>query len=279
MQATTVAAQGEAKSDFNLAGFSVTLDATRDDVPAAKADLKKKVDALVESLEAMKTKLDLKFVKNSVRASSNVQQQWEWELVKGKQQQVMKGYQATYSYSFQIDDLDKVSKVYDTLTSLPEVRVSSPYYSLKNQEKLNKKALKDAFQKVSDRFADECNVLGLNPADFEIVTWETSYSDSRRSDRVAAGMKARRATASVALAMRADDSIESAAFGSAGDEDSELELVAGQAQVTVNLEVGFARKAVPAQVAPTTELHLDGTLVLPPGRAVKVNERNNNNHV
>lgn len=273
MQATTVAAQGEAKSDFNLAGFSVSLTATEADVPSAKVQLKKKVDALLESLEAMKTKLDLKFVKNSIRASSNVQQQWEWEKVKGKDQNVLKGYQASYSYSFQIDDLDKVSKVYDTLTSLPEIRVGSPYYSLKNQEKLNKKALKDAFQKVSDRFADECAVLGLDPADFEIVTWETSYSDSRRSDRVASSMKARSARAAVAMSYSADI-VESSAMGGGGD-DSELELVAGQAQVTVNLEVGFARKAVPVPATANTDIHLKGTVVLPQGRTLKVNEREN----
>jgi uncharacterized protein YggE len=271
MQATTVAAQGEAKTDFNLAGFSVYLSALEADVPTAKTELKKKVDALMESLDAMRTKLDLKFVKNSIRASSNVQQQWAWEKVKGKDTNVLKGYQATYSYSFQIDDLDKVSKVYDTLTSLPEIRVGSPSYSLKNQDKLNKKALKDAFQKVSDRFADECNILGLNPADFEIVTWETSYSDSRRSDRVAAGMKAHRMSATVAMAYSADDVVESAAGGGS----SELELVAGQAQVTVNLEVGFARKAVPAQPVANTDIHLKGTVVLPPGRTLKINEREN----
>ena len=277
MQATTVAAQGEAKSDFNLAGFSVTLESLKQDVPTAKSDLKKKVDALVEALEAMKTKLDLKFVKNSIRASSNVQQQYEWETVNKKQQQVLKGYQATYSYSFQIDDLDKVSKVYDTLTSLKEVRVSSPYYALKNMDKLNKKALKDAFQKVAARFADECNVLGLNPADFEIFSWETSYSDSHRSDRVS-GMKSRAAGGARAMmAMAVADEGVGAAFGSAG-EDDELELVAGQAQVTVNLEVGYARKTVApvAQSAATnTDIFVEGTVVLPPGRKIKINEREN----
>lgn len=243
MQATTVAAQGEAKTDFNLAGFSLTLTSLEETVPLAKADLKKKVDELVSALESMKTKLDIEFVKNSIRSSSNVQPVHEWEQVDGKNQQVFKGHRATYNYSFQIDDLDKVSKVYDVLTSLDEVHTSSPYYAIKDhtRERLNKKALKHAFEKVTERIETECGVLGLNPSDFEIASWEVSYSDSHRSDRVAAST--RRVGAIRAMSAAASyDAVESAMGGSAGDEDNSLELVAGQAQVTVNLEVGYARR-------------------------------------
>jgi uncharacterized protein YggE len=240
-QATTIAAQGEAKADFNLARFSVALDATRDSVPAAKADLKKKVEEFKAALETVKTKLDLEWVKNSVTSSSNVQEQWDYS---GKQRQSL-GYTATYNYSFQIDDLDKVSKVYDALTSLSQVRVGSPQYSIneKTREKLNKKALKHAFEKVTDRLETECNILGLTPSDFEIYSWETGYSDSRRSDRVAGAAPAR------AMAFAATASHDEAVGGALSfNEDDSLELVAGQATVHVNLEVGYARKSNTAQV-------------------------------
>lgn len=236
MQATTVAAQGEAKCDYNLATFSLHLEATRPSVPTAKILLKKKVDELLASLEEMKKKLGLEFVKNSVVANSNVQEVHEWRANK----QVSLGYQANYSYQFQIDDLDKVSQVYDVLTSLPEVRVNSPYYSLKSRDKINKKALKVAFEKVTERFETECKVLGLNPDDFEIATWEASYSDSRRSDRVAGAMRARVATA--ALESAEYDAPVACAAGGAAEASEPLELVVGQASVTVNLEVGFARR-------------------------------------
>jgi len=239
MQATTVAAQGEAKSDYNLAGFSVTLEAVRPAVPTAKILLKKKVDALMAALDAMKQKLGIEFVKNSIHASSNVQEQYEWKNNK----QVSQGYQAVYNYSFQIDDLEKVSQVYDTLTSLEEVRVSSPYYSLKSRDKLNKKALKNAWEKVTERFEMECKVLGLNPSDFEIASWEASYSDSQRSDRVAAHS---RKVAGMARSVAHDDlegAVACAATAGGGAPDDEpLELVVGQATVTVNLEVGYARR-------------------------------------
>lgn len=243
MQATTVAAQGEAKTDFNLAGFSLTLTSLEETVPLAKAELKKKVDELVLALDSMKTKLDLEFVKNSIRSSSNVNPVHEWEQVDGKNQQVFRGYKANYNYSFQIDDLDKVSKVYDVLTSLDEVRTSSPHYALKDatRERLNKKALKHAFEKVTERIETECGVLGLNTSDFEIASWEVSYSDSHRSDRVAAATRVGSIRPMSAMAAPAyHDDAEGAIGGAAPN--SELELVVGQAQVTVNLEVGYARR-------------------------------------
>lgn len=267
-QATTIAAQGEAKADFNLARFSVALDANRDSVPAAKADLKKKVEEFKAALETVKTKLDLEVVKNSVVSSSNVQEQWDYNGNK----RVSNGYTATYSYSFQIDDLEKVSKVYDALTSLKQVRVGSPQYSIneRTREKLNKKALKHAFEKVTDRLETECNILGLTPSDFEIYSWETGYSDSRRSDRVASAAPAR----AMAFAAAAHDGAESAIGGSAYDADDSLELVAGQATVTVNLEVGYARKANTTQTVKAEVVKKDEARVpnpkqpAPPGFAV-----------
>lgn len=240
-QATTIAAQGEAKCDFNLAGFSVSLEALKDTVPLAKADLKKKVEEFKTALEELKTKLGMEVVKNSVRASSNVQAHYEYV----KNTSVLKGHRATYSYYFQIDDLDLVSKVYDALTSFKEVRTSSPSYSIKDstRERLNKKALKHAFEKVTDRLATECEVLGLTPADFEIFSWETGYSDSQRHDRV--GARRAMGGSGVAMAMMAPASADDAGEGATLDDS--LELVAGQATVYVNLEVGYSRKQVSAQ--------------------------------
>ncbi len=244
MQATTVSAQGEAKSDYNLATFSLTLDAERPAANTAKILLKKKVDELMAALDVMKQKLNLEFVKNSVQSSSNVNEINEWSGGKN----VFLGYRATYSYSFQIDNLDQVSAVYDVLTSLEEVSVSSPHYSLKNRDKLNKKALKQAFEKVTERFETECKVLGLNPTDFEIASWEATYSDSHRSDRVS--NHTRRVGMARATAAMSDDTLESAAAPigavavAAGAPTHEpLELVIGQASVTVNLEVGYAKRA------------------------------------
>lgn len=241
-QATTVAARGEVETTHNLVTFSVSLNETASNVPSAKAKLKKHVDALQAALDDMKKRLDLDFVKHSIRASSNVQEQYEWNRKTNENE--FKGYLASYSYQFQIDDLDQVSAVYDTLTSQEEVTVQAPYFGLKEKtrDKLNAKALKVAHEKVTARFESECEILGLNPADFEIASWEVTYSDSQRSSRVAKSARAASARmlgGAPAAAAYAAAPIEGAANGG----DDAIELVVGQAVVSANLEVGFARKA------------------------------------
>lgn len=240
MSTTTVAASGTAESDFDVVGFSVSVSAIAvASVPTAKAKLKVKVEELTKVVEEIQKNLNLKFVKGSVRSGSSVQEKHEWV----KNTQEFKGYEATYSFSFELDDLTKVNEVYEALTNLQEIKVGSPSFRLKNRDKLNKKALKKAFTAVQDRFESECQVLGLDPAAYVIDTWEASYSDSRRSDRVSSRM---------AMAQSADFNLESAAGGApmamAGSARSRasdpLDIMAGQATVNVNLEVGYVKKVV-----------------------------------
>lgn len=245
MQATTVAAEGTAEAKFNLVTFSVHLSAVAQTVPSAKAKLSSKVDALHESLEALKKNLSLEFVKNSVRSWSQTQEKYEWDD-KGRKQ-IHQGFEVTYTYYFDIDDLEQVNRVYDALTSLNDIRVQAPAFSLKNRDRLNKKALKEAWKKVGERFAMECSMLGLDAAAFEIASWETSYSDSQRSDRVSRNMKSMRAAGGSrpAGAAQSYSSTDINVIESADSpaEDPSIGFTVGLASVTVNLEVGYARKA------------------------------------
>lgn len=237
MQATTVAARGLAESPYTVAGFSLSLSDKGTSVPTAKARLKKKVETLNAALDALRTKLSIEYVKNSVRASSSVQENWEYQDRKNE----FKGYIVNYNFFFQIEELDKVNEVYETLTSLEEVKVGSPTFGLKpaQRERLNKKALKNAFEKAAARFETECEVLGLNPADFKIASWEATYHDSQRGERVAGHMAARMVSNSYESA-----SIGAVAGGTAPSGETSLDLVAGLAEVVVNLEVGYAEKVL-----------------------------------
>lgn len=231
-QATTVAAQGEAETEYDLVQFSIGLTSLAKTVPLAKSKLKTQVDALAAAVEDFQKQLEVKIVKNSLRSNTQVGEKHEWE----HNSNVFKGYEATYSMTFQLDDLTKISQVYDILTSLKEARVSQPSLMLKERETVNRAALEVAFKKVADRFAAECAVLGLNTTDFQVVGWEVSYSDSRRSDRV--GATARR---SAVRSMSVESAAPMAALMDAEESDV-IEIVAGLAKVTVNLEVGYARK-------------------------------------
>jgi hypothetical protein len=83
---------------------------------------------------------------------------------------------------------------------------------------------------VTARFADECETLSLNAADYEVATWEVTYSDTHR------GMSRGRKSFS---AMN-----ESPLIGAAYSASAPIELVSGQAQVSVNLNVGFRHKGI-----------------------------------
>ncbi len=229
--ATTTAARGLAEAPYTIANFSLSLNAKGTTVPTAKERLKKQIEALNTSLEDMKKDLNLKFIKNSLRTSSSVQEDYEYKANKHE----LVGYVVTYNLAFQIDDLDRVNEVYDVLTSLDKVRVANPTFGLKpsQREKLSRKALKNAFEKVTERFKSECEILGLNPNDFEIVAWEPTYHDSQRGNNVAGAMRARHTSNAVAA---------SYALAPSADDGGEIDLVAGLAEVVVNLEVGYARK-------------------------------------
>ncbi len=241
MQATTVAAQGTAETKFNLVTFSVSLSEAAQTVPNAKVKLTKAIEGLNQSLEDVKKALSLEYVKNSLRTSSSTQENWEYVGKQNKRE--LQGFTMTYSLSFDLSDLDQVGKVYDALTSIPKITVHQPAFSLKNRDKLNKRALKDAWKKVEERFEMECATLGLLPTDFEVSNWETSYSDSRRSDRVAKGARAysvggAAGSPSMSLGGGGDDEL----IEGSSNEEPAIGFTVGLASVTVNLEVGYARK-------------------------------------
>lgn len=250
MEATTVAAQGQAEAPFNLAHFSLQLSCVDVTVAQAKTRLGKAVGLLTATVDDMGPELGVQVVKNSVRSNSHVAEKREW--VENVSEFV--GYEISYTYSFDVSNLDVVNEVYDTLLSLHttdevHLTVNTPSFSLKgaNRERLNKRALKQAFQRVTDRFAAECQVLGLEPANFEIATWEANYSDSQRSPGVARALSARSAGASRGLAPKDDGSAMAFSAESvesdAGGGGPVISLNTGLASVTVNLEVAFQRRS------------------------------------
>lgn len=257
MEATTVAAQGTAESSFDHAGFNLTLTGLSPSITNAKRSLVEAIAELNSTLETLKSNLSFDFVKNSVQTNSHVSEKHEWERqADNTNVNVFRGYQVYYQMYFEIDNLDLVSKVYDVLTSLTsvgdnvKVNIGSPTFSItpRTRERLNKKALKKAWEKVGERFETECDVLALDPTAFEVATWEVSYSDSQRSDRVSNRMSKHSVVGGAAPAMArayaASATFESASLGDADEIDAPIiEIQVGQASVTVNLEVGFARKA------------------------------------
>jgi len=219
MNTTTIAARGDAEDDYDIATFSITISAQGDTAAMAKQYLNPKVAKFIETLTSLTKNESLFFLPNSIKVSSSLHKEQPFNHKNGAYDDVR--FIADYSHSFSINEMDKVSKVYDVLTSLDYISVAAPAYSLRNKEELEKKALEKAFKKVQSRFADECKVLGLDAAHFVISSWEATYSDSHRNKSV-------------------DNLIGSAYAASArGGSAPAFELVVGLATVEVNLEVRY----------------------------------------
>lgn len=252
---TTVAARGEAEAEYNVVGFSVSMSELAGSVPTAKGKLQSHIADLDTALTELMSRLKLEFVKNSLRSSSQVNEKYEYN--QDTRQQEFRGFEVTYSVSFEIDEMSRVNEVYDALTSLTKVRVGQPSFRLKDntRERLNKKALKHAFEKVQARFEMECVVLGLRADDYEVGTWEVDYSDTQRTPKVriaqayafGAASAGGGALESGGSNRGADDFAEGASIESALGSGSggAINFVAGMAQVTVNLEVSYQSRPTP----------------------------------
>jgi len=227
---TSVSAQGDAETNYDLASLTLSLHAEAATVPSAKAKLQTKVADLTAALESAVAKHGVVVVNDSTQTSLAVHENRQWV----KDEHKLLGHKASYSLTFRTSTLDKVSELYDELTSLDDVTVQSTSFILKNKDKLGKRALKDAFKKVTKRFAEECEVLQLNVDDFDIAAYEVSYHDTVRSSNTRSSMKS---VGRMAMASMDMDSVESV-----GAAPAPIQIESGKAKVSVNLEVAFKRK-------------------------------------
>lgn len=219
---TTVAVTGSAETHYDLATFSLSLVVNDATVPAAKARLKEKIAVLDEEIKLIFENHQLKIVKDMTASSVNVQPKYNWE----NNRNVQDGFQATYYYQFQTESMDKINQVNEELSSLHEVTVNAVISTLKNSDRLNKKALKNAWKKISERFADECDVFGLLPENYEILNWTASYADTPRP----IVKKGSRDDITLAL----DDEV--------AGKTASVNLIVNMAKVTVTVNVSFKKK-------------------------------------
>jgi len=223
MIVTTVSATGETEGKYDLATFSLVLTAEDALVPGVKLRLKTKIDELEDALKFIIDDLKVKLVKDSTRTNMNVQPKYHWD---NNNNRVNDGFSGTYTLSFQVESMDKINQIYEALSNLHEVTLHSPSFQLKSVDRLNKKALKNAWKKVTERFADECEVLGLTPTDYEIESWEATYSDSKRPVAPAGAR-----LAAARMVQDADEMVDDA-----------IDITPGAAKVNVGLNVSFKKK-------------------------------------
>jgi len=214
---TSVSAQGAAVADFDMARFVASASATGETGKEAKEASKTVVSKMTELYESYKEEGAVE----NLRTNVSVAPKREWEHRSGEHKLV--GYTANYGMVFHTSELDKVSKIHDSLTNITGVTVDEPTFDVKNKSELSTQALKKAFDKCQKRFESECKVLGKDPKAYTVGSWTVRYSEDEKYRSRAV----RTMTANAALE----------------ENSNAIEIHAGKAEVTCDISISYIKRA------------------------------------
>ncbi len=82
------------------------------------------------------------------------------------------GIDLLHTVSFRINDVSKVNEVMDVLTSINDVEVDSPIFSINNDNDLKTQAMKLGFEMAKKNFAGQCLMAGVDSSTFHLNSWE-----------------------------------------------------------------------------------------------------------
>lgn len=221
---TNINARGFVVADFDLATFSLSFNEFAPKAREAKSKLKKGVEKITAAIEDLK-KRGLEILVTHYRSNVQVQPHYVYDRNTGEQR--MQGQKATYSVTFQTPTLEMCNEAYDVLSELDvnEFTVNSPTYSVRKEADLKQQALEDAWKVAQTLFANQCKVLGQDPKNFSVATWNVNYGGDHHG--FAKGRNFMNSTMALG--------------GAAPEGDDAIELNAGRAVVDVVLTVSYTR--------------------------------------
>jgi len=222
---TSVSARGFVVADFDTATFSLSFNEFAPKSRDAKLKLKKGVEKITATLDALKKK-GLQVLVTHYRTNITVGPNQVYDRHTGVNK--IEGQKAVYSVTFQTPSLEMCSEAYDALSELEvnELNVSSPVFSIRAEADLKLKALNDAWTVAQKLFNDQCTVLGQDASNFSVLSWEVNYSGYDHGG----------------FAKGRNFSNSTAALGGGGyDGEDAIDLHAGRAVVDVILKVDYVR--------------------------------------
>lgn len=114
----------------------------------------------------------------SHKASSEVDPDNEYNTKTGKHES--NGYRYTHTVTFRINDVSKVNEVMDVLTSINDVKMDSPVFSIKSDNDLKTRAMELAFDLAKKNFAGQCKMAGIDHANFTLESWDIRDDNQNR---------------------------------------------------------------------------------------------------
>jgi len=221
---TSQKAIGIARGSYDRVRFNLIIESIGHSGPLAKEQARQIINGpLNTALEKLQPQVV--FETPDSHSSFSVLQQHRWDEDLGKQ--IPSGYCAMYTLHFETKQVDKASFVMDVLTSVESlsktssISVRNPEFVMdpENRRKLQKSALKAAWEVVMERFKEECDILGQNLNELQVLSWHANYTDRKAENR-----SYMNACVAEDLPEMSDDLIQS-----------------GLASVEVSLEVEFSR--------------------------------------
>lgn len=225
-QVTSISARGFVVADFDTATFSLSFNEFAPKAREAKTKLKKGVEKITTAIDSLKKK-GLEILATHYRSNISVQPNSVYN--QSTHQWEVKGQKATYTVTFQTPTLEMVNEVYDVLSELDvnEYTVNSPTYSVRAEADLKQQALEDAWKVAQVLFANQCKVLGFDPSNFSVSTWQVNYSG--------------RDHGGFSKGRNFSNSLAAGGSAGGGDEDDAIELNAGRAVIDVVLTANYSR--------------------------------------
>jgi len=172
---TSVSARGFVVADFDTATFTLSFNEIAPKSRDAKVKLKKGVEKITSTIEALKKK-GLVALVTHFKSNITVGPNTVYDRITGINK--VEGQKATYSVTFQTPTLEMASEAYDALSELDvnELLVNSPTFSLRAEAALKQQALEDAWKVAQVLFNNQCTVLGLDSKNYSVSNWKVNYS-------------------------------------------------------------------------------------------------------
>ncbi len=222
-QVTSITETGVAFAEYDIVTFTINIQGTGKTNVSAKENARPVIDAVNAVLDRFEAS-GVKFEKDSRKTFPGGTGPTTRYDNKNKKH-VKTGRYANYTICASCLDVHETSEIYDALTEIDRANVQDADFKVRDLAALHEDAVKDANAKVNASFASQCAILGLNPDNYKLLTWNVrkNYSESAGN---------RSAQAFAASARRVED-----------DAPEPVEINPGKAQVEATLTIGYAEKS------------------------------------
>jgi uncharacterized protein YggE len=162
---------GLAYGKFCAANYSLIIQGKGKTGPKAKAATRAVQEKLFRAMENLQEN-GVVIVPGKTRSTLTVAKDYARNTTLGS---FFAGYTATFGLTFRSRDLDRIAEIHDALTSIEGAEVTSPKFLMdpEHKEELRRTAFENAVKQAKQRFEEQCLVIGNDPKQYEITSWDS----------------------------------------------------------------------------------------------------------